>query len=634
LPAPIIEAPPEAVGSKLETPADAERPPSRPWTPSYSVTNQRSGEQVPEPAQEEEAPAVATVAAAAGAAVVGSLASALAISGNEERPASRPWTPSYSVTNQNTGEPAAQPVQDNEEVAKATDVAPPAPSLSVAADEDRPPSRPWTPSYSVTNQSREHAAEPVQDEEAVEAKDVAPPAQSLSVSADEDRPPSRPWTPSYSVTHQRTSEEPAPEEVGQDEKPAVTVDDVPPAPSLSVAADEDRPPSRPWTPSYSVTHQRASEEPAALAHEEQSAVAETPQPTSVLAPVDAEQDRPHSRPWTPSYSVTNQSREHAAEPAQVEEAAEAKDAAPPARSLSVAADEDRPPSRPWTPSYSVTHQRASEEPAELAHEEQSAVTEVPQPTSVLAPADADRDRPRSRPWTPSYSVTNSGTAEQATEPVEDEQPATKEATPTAPTLAASADNERPVSRPWTPSYSVTRSGTGEEPEEPLEDTQSAAAEPALTTSAEEERPASRPWTPSYSVSSQGAASLSAALESESANDAAVDIASKSVPSVVAHAPEALQESSDASANEIAAEGETSLEGARTPDIKINDEAPVMEQQVHCWPAREWSVTELCCSLHLRLRGRSRPGPLRTRSVPWRTSPQRRRRPSLLLLRLG
>jgi hypothetical protein len=323
----------------------AERPASRPWTPSYSVTHQSANENpVAEEVDEPEEP-VPT--------------SALETPATQDRPPSRPWTPSYSVTNQAPAEQAAEHADEPEVAETSEDDAAPQ-TLATPAEGERPPSRPWTPSYSVTSQRPDQlAAEPKIDESQgtpeVQA-DALPEARSLVTPADDERPASRPWTPSYSVTTQPSAEEPV-EPDAQPEEPASQGPALQEA--LATPVDSEARPSRPWTPSYSVTNQQPEEHAPQTETQEtldepqaDGSVEETPAAHALGAPSDGE--RPPSRPWTPSYSVTTQpSAEEVEEPvAQPDEREEATQQA-----LATPADAEAPPSRPWTPSYSVTNQQ-------------------------------------------------------------------------------------------------------------------------------------------------------------------------------------------------------------------------------------------------------------------------------------
>jgi hypothetical protein len=519
-----------------------DRPASRPWTPSYSVTSQGPADQADNVESEPAAgvQAESEQSPASGAGIQNDhpfTASALETPNESERPASRPWTPSYSVMRQEPGveAPAPQELQEEKETdplefsaavaAFAVDAL-----ATPAADVERPAERPWTPSYSVTKQDPSSAAPAVEEvEDSSLAQVASEPVSEATVSAlaapsaTEDRPPSRPWTPSYSVTQQ------APGDVANPSDEAhVTKEEEETKPSeisaavadfsafatgalATPAADADRPPSRPWTPSYSVTKQDPSS--AAPTTESAADSTEALAPVEALAPSAADTDRPPSRPWTPSYSVTKQ------DPSSPAPAAEAVDESIPEQTLATpAADIERPPSRPWTPSYSVTKQDPSSPVPVVEQAEEPTVVEA------LSTSTNDADRPPSRPWTPSYSVTKQDPSSPAPVLEKAEEPI-----PVEDLSAPVVDANRSPSRPWTPSYSVTK----QDPSSPtpavvdLEDASSAQALhedasqpiiPTLVTPADQERPASRPWTPSYSVMKQ----VPAEANDGSANEVAVE----------------------------------------------------------------------------------------------------------------
>lgn len=333
------------------------------------------------------------------------------------------------------------------------------------------PERPWTPSYSVIRQgstpalsTKELEAEtsevpPTDIAEAAAAETpevvvVAPtpapaaetgPILEQPVVAATTEPVERPWTPSYSVSHQGTPPPTAVEEAPIETPVAVIVSPEPEEPTVveeSPAVKPEDVPERPWTPSYSVINQGSSPRVSPKELEEVPTVVEP----EVLATSNIEPPRDiPERPWTPSYSVSQQGQSPVIPPKAEEEEVHADVAA----ELSpTAAPEEALPERPWTPSYTVTKQGTTPQVAPKELEQPTPVAPKPVLAVLVEPVSADTllaDAPPERPWTPSYSVTKQGTSPVvvATEVAEPE--------PTA---------EVPEVPPtWTPSYSVSRQGT-------------------------------------------------------------------------------------------------------------------------------------------------------------------------------
>jgi hypothetical protein len=171
------------------------------------------------------------------------------------------------------------------------------------AEEDRPKS-PWTPSYSVTVQdskSKENLAAPAEDVESPDAgaEDAAAP-QTEQDQVVEDAVPVKEGgfeediVPSNEQDHVYRDDISAPdgglsddgpsteqEQVVEDEVPAeegglegrpvppvIQVDEEAEVPRATEEETEQRPPSRPWTPSYSVTRQDPSAAQPALADDD------------------------------------------------------------------------------------------------------------------------------------------------------------------------------------------------------------------------------------------------------------------------------------------------------------------------------------------------------------------------------
>ena len=217
------------------------------------------------------------------------------------------WVPSYSVSRQGSRSSL---------VAKEE---------SVAAVADPTPEKTWVPSYSVSRQGSRSSLV-VKDEPApaaIEVPDVQVPEAPATVIVTPDvesepvveikeeapavvEAPVRPWTPSYSVSRQgsRSSlvvkEEPAPvTEQTPEEVPGVTAtvivtpdtDGEPTMEAKEAAPATVEVPERPWTPSYSVSHQGSSPVPSPKIETSELPVSEETAP---------------ERPWTPSYSVSRQ----------------------------------------------------------------------------------------------------------------------------------------------------------------------------------------------------------------------------------------------------------------------------------------------------------------------------------------
>lgn len=274
--------------------------------------------------------------------------------------------------------------------------APPAPEAATTAASE--PEAVWVPSYSVSRQGSRSsllvkeepkAAEEEEEEEppvpapviVTSSEDAeepaAAPAEAIVADTPAEKAPSRPWTPSYSVSRQgsRSSlvakEEPSAEAASTE--PAVALAEVS-EPSALVArelvaepedeATSDKAPSRPWTPSYSVSRQgsRSSLKEAASAQDAPATVVVTPseEPSAAAEPVTLA-DKAPSRPWTPSYSVSRQGSRSELVPKEEQSTEDVPEA--PAAVVVTPSEEvvEQPiaqpaPKRPWTPSYSVSRQ--------------------------------------------------------------------------------------------------------------------------------------------------------------------------------------------------------------------------------------------------------------------------------------
>lgn len=419
----------------------------------------------------------------------------------------------------------------------------------------------WTPSYSVSRQGsvsslRDLARESAQSVQAgvitpepesaqapaepeIRAEEVAAP----TVEGIETKPT---WTPSYSISRQgsRASLR-EPEPLAAMEGPSeleATPAIVTAEPEEVVTNVEEAAAERSWTPSYSVSRegsQSSLREPEVTVTEFEPAVVATVVPEPVAAafhptetpaaidpmvdPSEVQQQAEESeteRPWTPSYSVSQQGAGPVTPPEE--------DKVEPATQQDPVQPQEEPPQEPRTPSYSVSKQGTSP-----AHTPQIGSAELPE-LHQEADKPTEGTEESSRPWAPSYSVNKQGsspllvTAELKEENVEfqapvaaptikvDEvpdspaniapivpdapvvgEPAAAEATATQ---ASVAEADKPAQ--WTPSYSVSRQGSSPR----IESAELAEPASAAEEAAQKDEPPARPWTPSYSVTTQGPAS--------------------------------------------------------------------------------------------------------------------------------
>lgn len=262
----------------------------------------------------------------------------------------------------------------------------------------------------------------VTEEPEVEAPSAAPAAEAAE---------ERNWVPSYSVSRQgsRSSlvakEEPAAAEEAEAAEATVPVVVTPEEEPKEVAETKEESAASTWTPSYSVSRQGsrsslvAKEEPAAVADEE------LPEPpATVIVTSDEETQEPAEakeepaapevpeRPWTPSYSVSQQGSSPVHSPSELPAAEEAR------------------PERPWTPSYSVSRQGSSPmlSSRELAHDAEDVF--VP---TVLSPETLDEAAVKA----PSIKI-------ESTEPEEEKKEATAPELETKEDVAAPAVSEPEV----------------------------------------------------------------------------------------------------------------------------------------------------------------------------------------------
>lgn len=322
-------------------------PSPRPWTPSYSVN--RQGTPSPEPSLHESASEPVDIPAEP----------------------TRAWTPSYSVSRQgtpspepsvhaNVTEPVDIPAGSSEQVAEISETSEDhdianasSPSIQIEQSEDvvlaapipirpgeilsseekatspplaSPSPRAWTPSYSVSRQGS-----------------PSPEATGRNIAADNagDASPVNPqWTPSYSVSRQGS---PLPSHRETDAPPA----DVNAVPVIITAPDS------------SSEGVRSTEQSLQLGNSSVPANDPSEEPTS--PPLAS----PSPRPWTPSYSVSNQGSpmlkgdqpletEESATPAVQQPVADVEKSTAVDSGSQALAAEDTKPSETWTPSYSVT----------------------------------------------------------------------------------------------------------------------------------------------------------------------------------------------------------------------------------------------------------------------------------------
>ncbi|KAJ6531742.1 hypothetical protein B0H19DRAFT_454327 [Mycena capillaripes] len=538
----------------------------------------------------------------------------------------RPWTPSYTVTQQGSlepseGEPEAAPAPPSHQemfTSEQDDFVKPTVDISALDAPVDPPraSSPWTPSYSVSVQGSplpdatklldadelvnevqqpEGVAEQVQIADAAEAAAdpdpdaVRPTVDTSALEAPADPPrASSPWTPSYSVSVQGSPlpgatklldadelvEEPeaAAEQVQIVDVAEPAVDPVPDVvqPMVDTSALEapvDAPrPSSPWTPSYSVSVQgsplpvttqlldadkpvvdidqsaAAAEEMVDVAEAAVDSVPDIVQPTVDTSALEAPVEPPRpSSPWTPSYSVLVQGSPLPVATRLADSAHDADD---------LVGDVQQPEGAEQV------------QTADVAEPAVDPVPDVVQPTMDTSALEAPVDAPRpSSPWTVSYSVSVQGSplpvaaqlvdsgleaddlvgeiqpldsTQQTVEHAEvtaDRIPDSTQSViqPTVDILDAPVDPPR-ASSPWTPSYSVSVQGsplpastelvvpvleaeqilnTVEAAADPVPDLPPSFIPPTVEISAlEVDAPldpprASSPWTPSYSVSVQG-----------------------------------------------------------------------------------------------------------------------------------
>ncbi|KAI0783575.1 hypothetical protein C8Q75DRAFT_426449 [Abortiporus biennis] len=358
------------------------------------------------------------------------------------------------------------------------------PTEAVAAEEAKPAT--WPVSYSVSSQGTSPLSAPQVTEDAevtpIEHISATPAGETTVPPIEEFIPEAEPEValkiaePAVEVAEEPAEPEVAHEvaaevsEVEAEAKPeaepqvieehiivpAVQVDDTTTEVVDSDAqnpAETESHPERPWTPSYSVTQQGTSpllstqqlpEEPVAEEQSEERAVEET---------------RPE-RPWTPSYTVTRQGSNAELATQYKEQEPEAVEVAP------------------------VVEEVPNAEPVEETPAHEESVTVVPEAVVVTSEDHTESSQPG---WTPSYSVSQQGTSPLATPAVE-----TKELQDVAPQVTEEPEHVEP-------SQLEIKLETVET-EEP--------AELAATT---EERP-ERPWTPSYSVTRQGSTTLSDSAE--------------------------------------------------------------------------------------------------------------------------
>ncbi|KIY72381.1 hypothetical protein CYLTODRAFT_417966 [Cylindrobasidium torrendii FP15055 ss-10] len=531
---PVIDVAPLIVEPVDATPIDTaslgpaspiERPKS-PWTPSYSVTSQGPGltpeDEIPaiDDAVLEETPASQTLEAAP------TTASTLAVSdapAEVPRPTS-PWTPSYSTSVQ--GSPAVYPTEPEEIVPSI-----PAESVALIAEvesaveasveqiiESAPSTEEDTPSVlekddvaqdapAPTVEITEPAAvdddivvEPPVAEETLAIPTVAIQDSTESPAPVSERPPS-PWTPSYSISQQgnRSSDNLLADAARSDVETVESAE----VPGSGSFIDESAPtaqpelprPTSPWTPSYSVSHLGTEETEPVSVDNSEDAIPEpaddkaesSASPIVVVEDTSSEEpaasDAPAAdieRPWTPSYSVTQQGSASPApgEPAALEETdpagsqpeddqedeeeddGDAKSLSAiiaPIAALTAATAGSNPASPLNQPSDLI------EEKEEEGDSDAKGLSAIVPPIAALATAVASPDQLATpseieRPWTPSYSVTSQGPGSPLPPPPS-ELPVLKSEEPVESKLEVPAlSAPRPASPSWTPSYSVSSLG--------------------------------------------------------------------------------------------------------------------------------------------------------------------------------
>ncbi|KAI0090159.1 hypothetical protein BDY19DRAFT_992388 [Irpex rosettiformis] len=355
--------------------------PERPWTPSYAVDQQGFS-----PMASDVHPEAVETGSTSLLDEVESIPAGVPeepTSGNAEpevaspapvRPSSRSsWTPSYSVSHQDSGlshEESEAPVdvQSGETLSKQE-------SEIVAPTPQRPLSRSSFPAaYSVSRQGSRSSLKPedttespppVQAQSPVTTATLALVEEPVSEEPEAIKAPERPWTPSYAVDHQGSSPSPAAKEL-----PSVESGSEKPAEEVQKASE------RPWTPSYNVSRQGTSP-----VHSPRVESTELTEPQ--LAPPE--------RPWTPSYTVSRQGSSPALGNAELAPAVQ--DFPPVAVTDSTEFVEEKPA----TPMINVEEAA----PAEPKAEEPGTQAEV------NAATEAAKSVPE-RPWTPSYAVTTQG----------------------------------------------------------------------------------------------------------------------------------------------------------------------------------------------------------------------------------
>ncbi|KAJ3552185.1 hypothetical protein NM688_g4289 [Phlebia brevispora] len=503
-----VSVPTEPVSAVEEPKVEAEHPKS-PWTPSYSVTTQGPGTDVPDdseelaaleqlppadkqPEHEQEVKSDEQEAAPGAAEVKADV--------DDTEDSSKIWPKSYSVSSQ-----GASPLQG----------AQPAQEVEVESIEQLPAKVTTEEEESVQQQPVSEVVETFAevsktDEESVEAPTIVTTeepevttseAQTQVEESAEEHSSERPWTPSYSVTQQGTSPSQTPKELPEESEEVALKE------PAAIITTEEHPatPERSWTASYSV--QQLGSSPSLVA-KEVVASAEDHVETStstIVSSVDvvqsaaedqarleetaepAKSEEVPERPWTPSYTVTQQGSTPLLATEELE--AEAQTEAPSDVPVAIESIGEAAATASWTPSYSISQQGSSPNvvPQKIDASPSVEVTEAQSPAVVVTEESAPEAT-----WTPSYSVSQQGTSPRL---------ATKELEATSPTAlspeGAVSSGETAPERPWTPSYSVSQQGTSPK----------LVAEPEATENADVPEAG---WTPSYSVSRQGSSPVSAA----------------------------------------------------------------------------------------------------------------------------
>nr|GAT60797.1 predicted protein [Mycena chlorophos] len=437
-------------------------------------------------------------------------------------------------------------------------------------------------------------------------------AESASDVAEEapaaDQPPSRPWTPSYSVTTQGPGT-PQAEEQEQPVEPVeliVTVSDEVPAVETNPELDDARPKS-PWTPSYSVVVQGSPNVPAIELDADaiQGVTAEEELVVEEAAPLD-------TVPNTEDTSLKAN-----AEPERPE--GEASALIEP--ETLVALDEAEGPEVASAPTQEVDQEILVESTGPVADSSMdttastivdgvledlaSGVKDEVNAISVEEKIPVDAALLEAEPLVPEILAGDAQNEDTSIEGeivetgsfIVDEVDEVVPESTSQDSLAIISENiERPQS-PWTPSYSVTSQGPGIEAEDelqlppPAETTvtiSEAPVEPVVETSAETENPRpTSPWTPSYSVVVQGSPNIPpvelsepGSIETDTTSAAAVDLVLEEAPT----APEVASETQEEPAPlaTIAAdvvEAEAASENVLEPESAV-DVQPVDEDLAH------------------------------------------------------